>query len=392
MAGTTVFDVAIVGGGIAGVSAGAHLAEAGLSTVLLEAEPTLAYHTTGRSAAQYLENYGNDTVRRLTMASRPFLEDPGEFGEGRSLLGPRPLLQAGRTDTVAKLQADVERAKDLVPSTVFVDGDEARRILPILRDDIEGALYEPNSMDIDVAGLHQVYVRRMRAGGGVIRRSWPVGSIERAGSAWRVGSAAGEQVERIDAAVVVNAAGAWGDRVAALAGVAPLGLRPLRRTIAVAALPARWDPTEVAAWPLTSFESVSGPMSGYCKPEPGGLMVSPADETPSPPCDAKPDEIDVARGLAVLAEFTTLQITRVRTTWAGLRTFTADRTPVAGFAPDTEGFFWLVGQGGYGIHTAESMGRATCSLIARGAMPGHLADLDLSATRPTLAGNLIAPY
>ncbi len=385
----TTFDVAIVGGGIAGVSAGAHIAETGLSVVLLEAEQTLAYHTTGRSAAQYLENYGNSTVRKLTMASRAFLEDPGEFGEDRSLLGPRPLLQVGRGERVAQLRAEVDRAKALVPTTVFVDGNEARRIMPVLRDDIAGALYEPYSMDIDVAGLHQTYVRWLRARNGEIRTSWPVRTVKRVGSGWRIGCATGD---RIDTAVVVNAAGAWGDRLARLAGVEPIGLHPLRRTIAVAKLPDGYDPADAARWPLTSFESMSGPMAGYCKPEPGGLMVSPADETPSEPCDAKPNELDVARGLATLAEYTTLQVRHVRSVWAGLRTFTADRTPVAGFAGDAEGFFWMVGQGGYGIHTAEAMGRAAGSLIAYGAMPSHLEDLDLRATRSTLSGPLVAGY
>ena len=377
----TSCDVVVIGGGIAGISAAARLAEAGVATVLVEAEPTLAYHTTGRSAAQYLENYGNDTVRRLTLATKPAIEP---------FLGPRPLLNAGRAGRVAQLQAEVEHAKELVPSTEFVDGDQARELLPILAPDIEGALYEPYSQDIDVAGFHQEYVRAFRSAGGSIIVSAPVRSLTREGDRWTV--EAGEQ--SIDAGTVVNAAGAWGDQLGALAGATPLGLHPLRRTIAIAAIPEHYDPDEVHRWPLTSFEPDEGPMVGYCKPDPGGLMVSPADETPSEPCDAKPEEIDVARGLHNLSEYTTLDARHVRSTWAGLRTFTSDRTPVSGFDPAVDGFYWLVGQGGYGIHNADAMAQATTANVTGSAWPSTLADrglspADLAADRVSLAGPLI---
>ncbi len=380
-------DVVIIGGGIAGVSAGAHLADAGLSVVLVEAEPTLAYHTTGRSAAQYIENYGNDTVRRLTIASRRFLESPPDDYSDGSFLGSRPLLMVGRADGVDALRDEAEQAKDLVPSTEFVDGDTARSILPILREDIEGGLYEPLSMDIDVAGLHQTYVRWLRARGGEIRPSSRVTGLKPVGDAWQIDL--GDTT--LNAGIVINAAGAWGDQLAALAGLAPVGLHPLRRTIAIAAIP---DNYETSNWPLTSFRPKTGGMEGYAKPEPGGLMVSPADEIPSEPCDARPEEIDVARGIAALAEWTTLDVRHVRSTWAGLRTFTSDRTPVAGFAPDAPGFFWLVGQGGYGIHTAEGMASATRGLIVDGALPPALVDMgiaaaDLAPDRPTAGGPLV---
>lgn len=377
----TSCDVVVIGGGIAGVSAAARLVESGASVVLVEAEETLAYHTTGRSAAQYLENYGNDEVRKLTLASKPAL---------LPFLGPRPLLKAGRGPRVAALQADVEHAKALVPSTEFVDGDQAREILPILRPEIEGALYEPYSQDIDVAGYHQAYVQSFRAADGRIITAAPVRALDRADGVWTI--TAGEH--RLTAPVVVNAAGAWGDRLGALAGAEPLGLHPLRRTIAIAAIPEHHDPTEVHHWPLTSFEPDDGPMVGYCKPEPGGLMVSPADETPSEPCDAKPEEVDVALGLHNLSEFTTLDVRHVRSTWAGLRTFTSDRTPVSGFDPAIDGFYWLVGQGGYGIHTADALAQATAANIASNAWPESLVELeltpaDLAADRPGLAGPLI---
>lgn len=373
-------DVVVVGGGIAGISAAALLAGRGVEVVLLEAEPTLAYHTTGRSAAQYLENYGNDTVRRLTLATKPALEP---------FLGPRPLLNAGRAGRVAQLKAEVEHAKELVPSTEFVDGDQARELLPILAADIEGALYEPNSQDIDVAGFHQAYVQAFRSAGGTILVSSPVRSLSRANGRWSI--EAGDHT--IDAGIVVNAAGAWGDQLGALAGAEPVGLHPLRRTIAIAAIPDQYDAAAVQHWPLTSFEPDEGPMVGYCKPEPGGLMVSPADETPSAPCDAKPEEIDVALGLQNLAEFTTLEVRHVRSTWAGLRTFASDRTPVSGFDPAVDDFYWLVGQGGYGIHNADAMAQATAANVTGSAWPTTLADLglapaDLAADRPGLRSPL----
>ncbi len=380
-------DVIVIGGGIAGVSAGARLSAAGLSVRLLEAEATLAYHTTGRSAAQFLENYGNDHVRRLTVASRPFLETPPEEYSDGTVLGPRPMMKAGGEARAEQLREEVVQARALVPTTEFIDGGEARRLLPILRDRTAGALYEPLGMDIDVANLHQIYVRWFRGTGGQIAASSPVVRLTPSGAGWAVTTPS----ETIETAVVINAAGAWGDQVASLAGVSPVGLFPLRRTIAIAAVPATCG--NINRWPLCSFEPDHGPMVGYCKPEPGGLMVSPADETTSPPGDAKAEELDVARGLQTLAEWTTLEVRHVRSTWAGLRTFTADRTPVVGFAPDAPGFFWLVGQGGYGIHTSDGMAQAATSLIMNASLPASLTRLglteqDLAADRWSLDGPL----
>ena len=191
---------------------------------------------------------------------------------------------------------------------------------------------------------------------------------------------------------------AWGDRIGELAGAQPLGLHPLRRTIAIAAIPEHFDVDEVRRWPITAFQpdDRSG-MIGYCKPEPGGLLVSPADETPSEPCDAKPEEHDVALGLHNLAAFTTLEVRHVRSTWAGLRTFTSDRTPVSGYDPAVDGFYWLVGQGGYGIHTADALAQATAANIGDAAWPDRLIELGLTpshvaADRPGLAGPLTDGY
>jgi D-arginine dehydrogenase len=379
-------DVVVVGGGIAGVSVACELSRAGQHVVLVETEPTLAFHTTGRSAAQYLENYGNDVVRRLTLASRPFFEhayDP-------ELWSPRAFLRVGRDSHLDTLRAEASQLQTLVPSTEFLDGDAAREIMPVLHPEVEGALYEPGAMELDVAAIHQTFVRGLRASGGEVRPSTSVTALERAGDRWRV--ALGDAA--IETPVVVNAAGAWGDELGDMAGIGPMRLYPLRRTVAVTTLP---DDIDAAGWPLVAFEADDGSMDGYCKPEPGGLLVSPADETLSAPCDARPEEIDVARGLDTLARWTTLEPRHVSTTWAGLRSFTADRTPVAGFAPSAPGFFWLIGQGGVGIQTAPALARAAAGLILEGDLPAELltaglAADDLCATRPGLAGALLTGH
>jgi D-arginine dehydrogenase len=209
-------------------------------------------------------------------------------------------------------------------------------------------------------------------------------------SGWRV--TAGDLV--LDTPFVVNAAGAWCDRMGELAAVAPVGLRPLRRTACVLAIA---DEIDTSRWPVVGFNGTGADLQGYMKPEPGGVLVSPADEVLSEPCDARPEEIDVARGLDAVARWTTLDIRHVRNTWAGLRSFVADRTLVAGFAPDGPGFFWLAGQGGYGIHTAPGLGQATCGLIVDGRLPDDLraaglTEADLAADRPGLAGDLVSAH
>ncbi|MFQ5558318.1 MAG: NAD(P)/FAD-dependent oxidoreductase, partial [Acidimicrobiales bacterium] len=349
-------DVVIIGGGIAGVSAGWFLADRGLTVHLLEAEATLAHHTTGRSAAQYLETYGNDVVRRLTVASRSFFADPpAELVDG-PLWSPRPMMRVGGTAHVARLRTEAEAARALAPSTSFVDTAGALELCSALRPDmVAGAVLEPEAMELDVAGINQAFVRGIRRRDGTISTRCPVIGLERADTGWKV---------------AVNAAGAWCDRVASMAGLDGVGLRPLRRTVAIVAVHEDFD---TSAWPLVAFEADDGSMEGYFKPEPGGLLVSPADETPSEPCDARPEELDVALGLDVVSRWTTLELRHVRSSWAGLRSFVADRTFVVGSAPDGDGFFWLAGQGGYGIQTAPGLGRAVAGLVVDGRLPADLA-------------------
>ncbi len=380
-------EVVVIGGGIAGISAAYFLADAGAAVIVMEAEASLAHHTTGRSAAHYLENYGNDTVRALTIAGRSFFAEPPPHLAETALWSSVPMLRVGSGDHGLSLPTEAEAAQALVPSTRFLTPEEACNLFPPLRREVTtGALLEPEAMELDVAGLHQLFVRGVRAAGGDIRTSSPVQDLTRVGGGWRVTTPSGV----IDCGHIINAAGAWGDRVAALADLIPIGLHPLRRTVAVVSVPGG---TEVDGWPLVAFES-SSTMDAYCKPEPGGLLPSPADETPSEPCDARPEEIDIAIALDRLAEWTTLDVRHVRSSWAGLRTFTADRTPVAGFDPADPTFFWLVGQGGYGIQTAPGLGRVTASLVLDGVLPAELSDrglttADLAADRPGLSGELI---
>lgn len=374
----------MIGGGIAGVSIAGELTAAGASVTVVEMEPTLAYHTTGRSAAQYLINYGHPPVRLLTAASREF------FDAGDDLWTPRPFLRVGRADHEATLRTDVEDGRRLAPSTEFLDGPAIRALVPVMREDVVAALHEPDAMELDVAAIHQTYVRRIRAEGGEILTSAPVADL-RPGPPWTVDLADGTV---LGADVVVNAAGAWADRVATMAGVDPVGLHPLRRTIAVVALP---DDLDARAWPLIGFERGDGGMDAYCKPDPGGLMVSPADETPSEPCDARPEEIDIARAVDGLAAWTTLEGRHVRGSWAGLRTFAADRNPVAGYAPDGDGFFWLAGHGGYGIQMSPGLARAAAGLLLDDRLPTDLLDAGLDVAvlapdRPGLAEPLTAGH
>jgi D-arginine dehydrogenase len=352
-------DVIVIGGGIAGATAAAHLAEGGARVVLLEAEAHLAHHTTGRSAAQYLENYGGPVNVALTLASRARLET-GTY------LTPRAMLSVGGPADLAALEQLAAAGARLVPSIRLVDGDEACRICPALRPDrVGGGVIEPDAADIDVALLHADFVARARRAGADVVTAHRVAEIRRDGAGWRVDGRAAD--------VVVDAAGAWADVVARLAGVAPLGLRPLRRTAFVTPGP---DGSE--GWPLVHGIDDTW----YFKPEAGpSLLCSPADETPSEPCDAKPEEIDVARAIDAINSWTDLELRHVRRAWAGLRTFSPDRSPVIGFEPEVPGFFWLAGQGGTGIQTAPAQGMATAGLVLDGRLPDALVARGLDAER-----------
>lgn len=351
-------DVLIVGAGIAGAGLAADLASTH-RVVVAEMEERAGYHTTGRSAALFIQNYGNAAIRALSRASAPLFRNADRSVFGTPLLSPRGMLTVADTDSLAQHRALLDQAEGLRP----ISPREAVTLVPILDESrIAEASFEPDAQDIDVAALHQGWLRIAKSRGATFLLKAPVESGERMAGRWRV-QAGGVQV---DAAVVVDAAGAWADAVAARCGVAPLGLRPMRRTLAVIPCPEGYD---CSSWPL--FDDAAE--GWYAKPETGRLLVSPADEVPVEPHDAFVDDLVLAEGLDRYARAVTVPVTRVERSWAGLRTFAPDRTPVAGFDAAADGFFWLAGQGGYGIQTAPALSALAAQLIRRAPPPETLA-------------------
>lgn len=359
-------DVIVIGGGIAGAGAAYELSKTH-RVILLERESRCGYHTTGRSAASFTENYGTGVIRRMVLASRDFLTNPPEGFTDYPILGPRGMITVARADQADLIEAELVRAQALVPSITAISVDEAIARIPVLRRDyVAHAIFEPFSMDVDVHCLHEGFLRCARRAGTQILTDAPVTGLARKGADWEVETPLGT----FTAPMVVNAAGAWGDEIAGMAGVAPVGLQPKRRTAFNIPAP---EGIDFLDWPL--LNDVGGEF--YFKVTGGQIMVSPADEHPSPPMDAWAEDMDIAIGAHRLEQATTLQVSRVTHSWAGLRTFVADGSPVAGEAPDAKGFFWLVGQGGYGIKTAASMSRLCASQVRGEAFPDDLSALGL---------------
>lgn len=343
-------------------------------------EPALGQHSTGRSAAMFLESYGGPVVRALTRASRAFLEQPPD-GFHTPLLAARSLLWLGSSGREQQVQALEAEVRPMFPSVRLVSADEAQEICPVLRPGWAAVgLLEPDASDIAVHDLHQGYARGLRQRGGEVHVGAAAAGLARHRRAWVVTASSGEE---FSAPVVVNAAGAWADTIGALAGAGPIGLWPLRRTIFMLAAPA--EAGELSKLPL--IHDIDETF--YFKPEGPQFLCSPADETPVEPGDARPDELHIARALERIGEATTLPARHVRSSWAGLRSFVADRAPVVGFDDQAEGFFWLAGQGGFGIQTAPALSRAAAALIRDGHLPDDLAAAgvtaaDLSPARPAL--------
>lgn len=361
-------DLIVVGAGMAGAAAAAHLA-VDRRVVLLERESQPGYHSTGRSAALFTETYGNRAIRILTSASRAFYEAWADGFTEHPILKPRGSLMFAMPGQEALFDAAWEDLSALDPRVRTLDAAEARAMVPVLRPDhVMGAIYEPDAMDIDVHELHQGYLRLLRRCGGRVVTDAEVTALLRLAGIWTAATTGGD----FAAPIVVNAAGAWADVVGGLAGLPPIGLVPKRRT-ALTIVP----PTDIdtGAWPMTGDIGDTF----YFKPDAGRLLVSPADETPMPPCDVQPDELDVAIAIDRLMKATTLEVTRVERKWAGLRSFVADKTTVCGFDPLAEGFFWLAGQGGYGIQTAEGMARCAAALIRHGTFPADIVAKGLGA-------------
>lgn len=341
-------DIIVIGGGIAGVSAGARMANDARVT-LLEAEEAIGYHATGRSAAIYIRNYGNAALRALNAASEPVFLEPEGISES-SLLSPRGLIYVALPEHVSAIDELLQGATGMER----LSPEEALRRVPILRREaVADAAMEPGAQDIDVDRLLQGFARLLRRRGGRIVTQARVNKIERKGGAWRVETPQGA----FTAPIIVNAAGAWADAIARMAGAEPLGLTPMRRSAVIVPAPEGHD---VSAWPLFACAGEGW----YAKPEAGKLMVSPADEDPFEPFDAWPDDMVLAEGLHRFQQAVTMPITRVERSWAGLRSFFPDRTPAVGFAPGMDGFFWLAGQGGYGVQTSPALSALAADLCA----------------------------
>jgi D-arginine dehydrogenase len=337
------FDVIIVGGGIAGASLGASITGK-RRTLIVEAEEQCGYHATGRSAAFYLESYGGSEVAKLTLASRGFLDaPPADFSE-HGFLRVRGDLHL-TTDALPELPPSVE--------TRSVERDELERMVPGIRPQWSRALFEPGCADIDVASLHAAFLRQFRRQGGAIRTRAKVLRAEQAGRGWIIALDDGDTLR---SSVLVNAAGAWADDVARTAGVKPLGIAPKRRTM----VQLRVARMGLKALPL--IDAADG--SFYFKGEgDNSVWLSPHDEIESSPCDAAPEEIDVAIAIDRFERVVDWPVERVERTWAGLRTFAPDRLPVYGFDPDIPSFFWCAGQGGFGIQTSPAAAAMAAALL-----------------------------
>jgi D-arginine dehydrogenase len=361
------YDFIVVGGGIAGASAGYQLAAHG-KVLLLERESQLAYHSTGRSAALYLQTHGPAVIQALARGSKTFFTAPPEGFAEYPLVKPRGMLWIGRADQTDFLDHAAAEWMPFMKGVRRLSTREAQEIVPVLREDyIAGAVLEPEAMDLDVHAVHYGFIRGLRQRGGTVRTQAEVSSLKRQGDTWTVESAAGT----FAAPVIINAAGAWCDKVAILAGAKLVGLQPKRRTALI------FDPpsgVNVHSWPAVHDVGETF----YFKPDAGKLLASPADETPMEPCDVQPDDLDVAIAVERVQGAARLPVVHINRKWAGLRSFVADGCPVVGYDPEVPGFFWLAGQGGYGIETSPSMGRLCASLAAGRGVPGDLADLGVA--------------
>jgi D-arginine dehydrogenase len=361
-------DFLVVGGGIAAASVGFWLAPHG-RVILLERESQPGYHSTGRSAALFMESYGTPQVRALTLASRAFFEAaPGAFTE-HPVLSPRGAMMVAEHGHEKALREHWEVLRAMSPNARLLDADGACEITPVLRrEKLAGAVYEPDAADMDVHAIHQGFLRGIRRAGGRIITDAEVTSLRRVRQIWEAG-AGGQTYE---APVVMNAAGAWAGVVGAMAGAMDIGLQPRRRSAFIFAPPPGCD---ASAWPLTAGVTEDW----YIKPDAGMLLGSPANVDPVPPHDVQAEEMDIALAIDRIQQMTTLTIRRPTRTWAGLRSFVPDGDLVGGWDPQVPGFFWVAAQGGYGIQTSPAMGEACAALVSGQAIPVHIAAKGLTA-------------
>jgi len=364
-------DIAVIGAGMAGASIAAELSQSH-AVLLLDREERPGYHSTGRSAALYSEAYGGGAVRALSRASRAFLTAPQS--NSSPFASPRGCLRiaaAAQLDELARFAAN----PDVASVTTLLGAMRTKELLPALRADFAGgALHELNAYDLDVDALHNFFLRQLRVNDGNLLCASEALTIERMSDHWIV--AAGDR--RLRARILVNAAGAWGDVVARRAGVDALGLQPLRRTAFIVDPPLGQN---VSEWPAV----IDIDEQFYFKPDAGRVLMSPANETPSDPVDAQPEELEIAIAVDRIQAIAEIPVKSVKHKWAGLRTFAPDRLPVVGFDASAPNFFWFVGQGGYGIQTAPAAARLAAALVRCEPAPSDIVDQGLNVSSLTPA-------
>lgn len=361
-------DFLVIGAGIAGASTAYFLAPYG-QVVLLERESQPGYHSTGRSAALFSETYGGEQVRILSRASRPFFEQPPAGFTDAPILTPRGALMVGTPDDAQRVDQELVAMQRLAPDVRRLESSQAIAAVPVLRPDTTGpSILEPGACDIDVNSLHQGFLRGARSHGARLVCDAGVDRIERVNDRWQVTAGA----QQWSAPVLINAAGAWADEVAKMAGVRPIGLQPKRRSAFTFAPP---EGMATRHWPMV----IALDESWYFKPDAGALLGSPANADPVAPHDVQAEELDIATAIHFIEAATTMSIRRPTRVWAGLRSFVSDGGLVGGPAPDSPSFCWVAAQGGYGIQTCAAMGEA-CAALARGvAVPAHLSQWGVTA-------------
>ncbi|MCF8473851.1 MAG: FAD-binding oxidoreductase [Emcibacter sp.] len=373
-------DFIIIGGGIAGAAAGYELSKIG-KVIILEKENLPGYHSTSRSSAIFQKSYhhGDPLLNILVCASEDFLMNPPDDFTSYPLLSPRPLMYIVPNGKRSKLEA---LQKDLIKINIdshYIDHAEVKKLLPILDQNYQdNVLLEQDAADIDVNALHQGYLNHIKAHDGEIITNAEVMDLKRLRNQWHLKTKVGEFI----APIVVNAAGAWVDEVARHANITPINIEPLRRTVIMVTLPKTLCPDH---WPLV----MDIDKGYYFKPDSGKILMTPGDSHLSPPLDAQPEEIDIAYGAHYLENATTLTVDKINHSWAGLRNYVKDGYPVVGFDPEQDGFFWLAGQGGFGIKTAPAMGRISAALIKDGKLPQDI--LGLGLTEDQISINRLKP-
>ena len=368
-------DIIVIGGGIAGVSAAAELSSSA-SVRLIESENQPGFHATGRSAAYFAKAYGNEIVRSITAASEPFYRHPPNGFCDVDLIRPRDCVFVGRGDQRAALSM----MADEISSLRWQSPDDVRAGIPIFKEGyLAGGLLDSTGGDLDVDAILQGYLHLFTRSSGVVETNTRVNAIHHHNGLWKVHS----EGQVFTATIVVNAAGAWADGIAELAGLSGLNITPKRRTAILINAPGGAD---ISQWPL----AVDVNEQFYFKPDAGQLLISPANEDECAPCDAQADEMDIAIAIDRFMGACDVNVERINHRWAGLRSFAPDKNFVVGFDPRQESFYWLAGQGGYGVQSAPGLAQLVANQITGAELPDHCKKLS-SYTSDLAPERLIGP-